>query len=216
MRESIHVPRPKDEAGAKLKRVLAQLVLRMPGSACSLARYRIVASQKMKEISGLQLRSAISLPEFVNQKRKRYAGLVTKLAGIDAVSQTDCGDCRTFIAKSLCVFAQLRGMLAAEDSSIVAQKNDDRWLFVPQRSEPDFPTITIRERDEGQLTAERTNHGAFIMSSALRGVKRLPHAGCSLDCLYELCTGRAAYRSLIAHKGGSFVGVGADFWLTWK
>jgi hypothetical protein len=51
------------------------------------------------------------------------------------------------------VFAQLRGMLAAEDSSIVAQKNDDRWLFVPQRSEPDFPTITIRERDEGQLTA---------------------------------------------------------------
>lgn len=153
VRESIHVPRPKDEAGAKLKRVLAQLVLRMPGSACSLARDCIVASQKMKEISRLQLRSAIGLTEFINKKRKRNACLITKLAGIDAVSQTNCGDCRAFIAKSLCVFAQLRGMLAAEDSSIVAQKNDDRWLFVPQRSEPDFPSITIRERDEGQLTA---------------------------------------------------------------
>jgi hypothetical protein len=114
------------------------------------------------------------------------------------------------------VLAQLRGMLAAENSSIVAQKNDDRRLFVPQRSKSDLSSIAIRERNEGQLTAERTNHGAFIMSSALRGVKQLPRAGCSLDCLHELCTGRAAYASLIAHKGGSLIGVGADFWLTWK
>lgn len=214
--ESIHVPRPKDEAGAKLKRVLAQLVLRMPGSACSLARYRIVASQKMKEISGLQLRSAIGLPEFINQKRESDAGLVTKLAGIDAVSQTNRGESRTFVANRFFVLAQLRGMLAAENSSIVAQKNDDRRLFVPQRSKSDLPSIAIRERNEGQLAAERTNHGAFIMSSALRGVKQLPRAGCSLDCLHELCTGRAGHRSLIAHKSASFVDVGANFRLAWN
>jgi len=177
VRESIHVPGPKDEAGAKLKWVLPQFVLRVAGCARSLARFRIVAAQKMKEISGLQLRSAIGLPEFINQKRKRNACLIAKLAGIDSVSQTNCDNSCTLVANRFLVLAQLRGMLAAENSSIVAQENDDRRLFVPQRSKPDFPSIAIRECDEGQLAAERTNHGAFIMSSALRGVKQLPLDG---------------------------------------
>lgn len=172
MRESIHVPGPKDEAGAKLKWVLPQFVLRMAGCACSFARFRIVAAQKMKEVSGLQLRSAIGLPEFINQKRKRNACLITKLAGIDAVSQANCGNSCTLVANRFLVLAQLRGMLAAENSSIVAQENDDCCLFVPQSSKADFPSIAIRECDEGQLTAERTKHGALIMSSAPRGVKR--------------------------------------------
>jgi hypothetical protein len=188
----------------------------MAGSACSLARFRIVPSEKMKEVSGLQLRRAIGLSKFVNQKRKRNTGLITRLAGIDSVSQTNCCDCRTFFAKSLCVFAQLRGMLAAKDSSIVAQKNDDRRLFVPQRSEPDFPSITIRECDEGQLIAERTFHRVSIMSTAVRGVKQLPRAARGLDCLHQSSTSVAPHRSLIAHMRRSFVPVAGDFRLTWN
>jgi hypothetical protein len=38
------------------------------------------------------------------------------------------------------VCAQLRDVLAAEDSAIVAQENDHRWRRFPQRSQaPGFP-----------------------------------------------------------------------------
>jgi hypothetical protein len=190
VRESIHVSGPEDEAGAKLERVLAEFVLRMAGSTCSLPRFRIVAAQKMKEISGLQFRGAIGLPQLVNQKRERNAGLFPKLAGIDPVSQSYGCECCSLIAKSLGVLAQLRGMLAAKNSSIMAQENNHRELFVPQRSEPDFASVAIRERDEGQLAAERTVHDASIMSSALRGVKHLPRAGCGVACFHELWSGK--------------------------
>jgi hypothetical protein len=36
------------------------------------------------------------------------------------------------------VLAQLRDMLAAEDSSVVSKKNDDCETLFPQRAEPNF------------------------------------------------------------------------------
>lgn len=134
MREAIKIPRSEDEAAAKLKRVLPKLVLMMAGGPRSLASDCVVTAQEMKEIGGLQLHGAIGLPLFIDQKRKSDAGLFAKLAGIDPVSQPDRSECCTFVAKSLYVFAQLRGMLAAKDSSIVAQKNNDSRLLVPQGS----------------------------------------------------------------------------------
>jgi hypothetical protein len=58
------------------------------------------------------------------------------------------------------VFAQLRDVLATKDSSIVPQENEDSGLFVPQRSEPDFPAVAIGERYESQFVAKRIVHGA--------------------------------------------------------
>ena len=168
----------------------------------------------MKEIGGLQLDGPISLPLLIDQKRESDAGLVAKLAGINPVSQPDCSEGCSLVAESLYVLAQLRGMLAAKDSSVVTQKNNDSRLFVPQRSEPDVSSIAIRECDEGQLAAERTLHGASIMCRALRGVKRMPRARCGVECFDHLSNVTGAHCSLIAHKSTSSRGADGGFGLT--
>lgn len=99
----------------------------------------------MQEISGLQLHRSIRLPVLINQERKSDAGLFAKLPGIDAVSQTNCGQRGPFIPESLGVFAQLRDVRAAKNSSIVAEENNDSRLFVPKGTEPYFAPIAICE-----------------------------------------------------------------------
>lgn len=111
------------------------------------------------------------------------------------------------------MFAQLRGMLAAKDSSIVAQENNDSRLLVPQGSEPDVSSVAIRECDEGQFAAESTVHGGSIMCSGLRGVKRMPRARCGIEFFPHLSDGAAAHCSLIAHKSSSCRSADSDFGL---
>jgi hypothetical protein len=66
VRESVHISRPEDEAAAKLKRILPQLVLMMAGSSGTFSRYGVFASQEMQEVCSLQLCHAISLTGFVD------------------------------------------------------------------------------------------------------------------------------------------------------
>jgi hypothetical protein len=47
----------------------------------------------------------------------------------------------------LLVFAQLRDVFAAKDSTIVAKKNDDRGLALPQRSQANFLAKSVRQND---------------------------------------------------------------------
>jgi hypothetical protein len=52
------------------------------------------------------------------------------------------------------VFAQLRDMLAAKNSSIMPQKNEHGRLIRPQRPEPHLRPIAIGENDFTQLVAQ--------------------------------------------------------------
>jgi len=47
------------------------------------------------------------------------------------------------------MFAQLRDVLAAEYSAVVAQEDDDGLLRLPQRAEPNGALVGIRENDSG-------------------------------------------------------------------
>jgi hypothetical protein len=58
----------------------------------------------------------------------------------------------------LLVFAQLRDVLAAEDSSIVAKKDDDGGMVLPQRTEANVVARGVGENDAGELLAERFRH----------------------------------------------------------
>jgi len=51
------------------------------------------------------------------------------------------------------MLAQLRDVLAAEYSTIVPQKDQNSWLFVPKRSEGDFAAIGFRQHDIRQSFA---------------------------------------------------------------
>ena len=52
------------------------------------------------------------------------------------------------------MLAQLRDVLAAENSAVVAQKNDDSRLRFPQRAEAHGTLVGIGKNDGGQLRAE--------------------------------------------------------------
>ncbi len=48
------------------------------------------------------------------------------------------------------MIAQLRDMVAAENSSIVAQEDKHRGSCLPKGTEADFPTVWIRESNWGK------------------------------------------------------------------
>jgi hypothetical protein len=50
--------------------------------------------------------------------------------------------------------AQLRDVLAAEDSAIVAKKYDDGRRLLPKRTEANFVAVRIRQDDAGERFAE--------------------------------------------------------------
>jgi hypothetical protein len=56
------------------------------------------------------------------------------------------------------VFAQLRDVLAAKDSAIVAKKNNDCRIVLPQRAQANLLAQGVRENDVGELLAERFRH----------------------------------------------------------
>ncbi len=56
------------------------------------------------------------------------------------------------------MLAQLRDVLAAEDSTVVPQEDQDRGLVLPKRAEPDLAASGVRKHDAGQGFAERAGH----------------------------------------------------------
>jgi hypothetical protein len=62
------------------------------------------------------------------------------------------------------VFAQLRDMLAAKNSTVMAKKYDDGRAIGPQRAEPDGPLVHIRQNDLRKL------RGTIV------------HSSCSIPC----------------------------------
>jgi hypothetical protein len=65
------------------------------------------------------------------------------------------------------VFAQLRDVLAAKNSAIVAEKNNNGGLALPQRTQADFLAIGIRENDVSELLAESILHLESSLTSRI-------------------------------------------------
>ena len=101
----------------------------------------------MKKVSSLQTSRVIGLPLFIDQQWEFDARLFAESSSVVRIAQADSGQFRAFRLERGFVVAQLRDMLAAEDSAVVAKKNDHSRLQLPQRSEPYAGTIGIRQRD---------------------------------------------------------------------
>ena len=69
------------------------------------------------------------------------------------------------------MFAQLRDVLAAKDSAVVAQEDYNGCLFVPQGAKPRLAIVAIRKRDKREVIAERSFHDSSILLSGLLAVK---------------------------------------------
>ena len=171
MHEPILIPRGKHETGAELKRIIPQAVLPMAGSLRPGPGGRVVFAQQMKQVCRVQLRRFVSPPLGIDEKRKRDAGLVLERPGILHVAQPDGGQFGSSLFEFVLVLAQLRDMLAAEDSPVVPQENHHRGTFLPQRSEPNFAASGFRQDENCEPAAEGLLHAPYCIGrGSLAGI----------------------------------------------
>jgi hypothetical protein len=80
---------------------------------------------------------------FVDEQGKGDSGVRAKLLCVMPVAETDGSQRGAAILEFLFVGAQLRDVLAAENSTVMPQKNNHRGLSQPERSQADFPAVGV-------------------------------------------------------------------------
>ena len=133
VREPVDVTRPENKAAAQLERVSpkSEIVLRVPGGLGPGAGLGIVASQQVKQVCALQFHGGIGFALLINEQGESDACFVAKSARIAAIAKSNGCQGRTAMSESLFVGAQLRDVLAAEDSTVVPQEDHHRGLADP-------------------------------------------------------------------------------------
>ncbi len=154
MGKQVDVAGCEHEAAAELEGIFSQLDLLMTARLSACSRRGVVATKKMQNVRLLQARDLVSAALVVDQQRKIDAGVFAKHAPVIQIAQTDCRDARTALLKFGLVFAQLRDVLAAEDSTIVAQEDHHRRLALPKRAQQDPASIRVGQNDRRQRFGE--------------------------------------------------------------
>lgn len=149
---AIHVARAENEAASELERILAQADLFVAGCLRTLAGLGVIRSKQVQDIRVAETRCSISLAVFVDEQREFDSSLLSKETRIVAVTKSN----RNQICLSM--LAQLRDVLAAEDSTVVAEENDSGGLPLPESSEAVWLAVAVREDDGGQSFTERVRH----------------------------------------------------------
>ena len=160
MGESIHVPRAEDKTAAQLERISPKFMLRVTCGFGASTSFGVVASQQMKQVGALEFHDGIGLALFVDEQREGDSRFLAESPGIGAIPKPHGSQVCPAIAKGLLMRAQLRDVLAAEDSPVMTQENHHCWLAYPQRTEPDFFAVYIRQCNHGKPVVEGSFHGA--------------------------------------------------------
>jgi hypothetical protein len=163
--KAIDISRRKDEAAAKLKGIRAEFVLMMSRSAGPIAALDIIAANEVQQIRGSQVGDRISLALFVNQQREFDPRFFAENSRIVAVPKADGSDGSAFVPEGLLVFAQLRDVLAAKNSAIVAEKNDDGGFALPQRPQADLLAVSVGKNDLCEPLAQSSLHAKSSFTS---------------------------------------------------
>jgi len=75
------------------------------------------------------------LPLFVDEERELDFGVFAELASVGCVSQADGHKPGAFFSESIFVRAQLRDVLTAEDSTVVAEEDNGGETAGPQAAQ---------------------------------------------------------------------------------
>lgn len=122
----------------------------MPGRLRASPRSRVVLAENVQQIGVFQFDRAVGFTPFVHQQRKVNVHLLLERLRIDLVAQSHRGNGRAALTKPGFVRAQLRDVLAAENSAVVAEKGNHRRLAQPKRTEAQFAAIGVRQGDHSQ------------------------------------------------------------------
>jgi len=118
--EAIDVPGAKDEGAAELKGVAPEFVLMVAGCAGAFAALEIIGAQEVENVGGFQAGDFVRPAVFVDQQGKFDFCFFLKDAGVVGIAEADGSQRGLFFTEGLLMFAQLRDMLAAEDSAVMA------------------------------------------------------------------------------------------------
>lgn len=144
MDKEVLVAGRKNEAPAELQRIFSQAVLLVSGGLGTTAGLHVVSAQQVEQGSVAQPDSFVGHTLVVDQKREVDAGFFAKEPRIAHVAQPNHGQMSAFAMELCFEFAQLRDMLAAEDSTVVAKKDQDGRAVLPQRTKPRRIAIGVR------------------------------------------------------------------------
>ena len=153
---AVNVAGAKDEAAAELEGVLERVWPRLPeaGRPRPLPGCDVVAPKNMKQGSTAEAGGTIRLQLLVDQEREGDAGFRAEETGIVPVPKPDGREARSLFPECLLMIAQLRDVLAAVDSTVVAEEDKDRGTFGPQRAEPYFLAFRVGQDHPCKPSAE--------------------------------------------------------------
>lgn len=132
MGKTVDIAGPKNEARTELEGIFAELVLAKTGGIGTLARNSIVTTQQVKQIRAFQFGGAVCGAFHINEKRKCDASLFTECARIVKIAHPNRRKISPARLDFTLMLAQLRDVLAAKHSAVVAQEYDDGRLRLPQ------------------------------------------------------------------------------------
>src|SRR5579864_137424 len=148
----------KNKTAAELEGILAQLVLAMAVALGALPCCSVVLAQQMEKGSLAQPRGLVSFLLVIDQQGEGDAGILAEAAGIGGVAQPNGHQPRSFLGEITLVFAQLRDVLTADNSTVVSQEHHHRRRRGPQRTQLYGLIVSVGQRDAGQLAADGFGH----------------------------------------------------------
>ena len=122
----------EDEAAAELKWVFAEAALAMSRGFGALAGGHVVFAEEVKKGSLFEFEGGIGFPAFVDQQRELDSGFLAEGSRVLRIAQSNCSQVCSFTAELRLKFAQLRNVLAAEDSAVMAQEDQHHGMLRPQ------------------------------------------------------------------------------------
>jgi hypothetical protein len=156
--KQILVSRAENEAAAELEGIFPELMLPVSGAFGPRPCLSVLASKEMEQVSGFQFRGSEGNSFAIDQQRKCYARFVAKHAGIVHIAQPDRDQAGAQLLKLAFAGAQLRDVLAAEDSAVVPQEDHNGTALLPKRTEADFAAAGFRQHDVCQARTESRGH----------------------------------------------------------
>lgn len=120
MCKAVDIPGPEDKTAPQLEGISPEFVLRVSSCFGAGASLGIVASQQVQQVCAFQFHGRIGLALFVDKQWKSDARFFAKSACVDAIPKPHRRQVRCAFAEGMFVRAQLRDVLAAKDSTVMA------------------------------------------------------------------------------------------------
>ena len=108
----------------------------------------------MQQAGAAQVRGTVGFSFFIDQQGETDAGLLAEGTRVRQVAQSDGRNAGTPAMDFCFVFAQLRDVLTAEDSPVVAKEGHHGTALAPQRTQLNAISFRVRQRDLRQPRAQ--------------------------------------------------------------